>query len=184
MQRDLVERAMSGDHDAFSELARLSVGRLLVIARLILHDEPAAEDATQEALVAAWRDLSALRDPDRFDAWIHRLLARSCYREARRGRRRWAVEMEVRPSQTVEPDPAPHLADRDELERGFRRLDADQRSVIVLHYYLGLTLDEVGEALGIPPGTVRSRLHRATATMRAALDADARLPINNERRLA
>ena len=184
MRRDLIQRAMAGDHDAFSELTRGVIGRLYAAALLILRDEARAEDATQEALVAAWRDLSALRDPDRFDAWIHRLLARSCYREARRGRRRWAVEMEVRPSQTVEPDPAPHLADRDELERGFRRLDADQRSVIVLHYYLGLTLDEVGEALGIPPGTVRSRLHRATATMRAALDADARLPINNERRLA
>ena len=109
------------------------IGRLYAAALLILRDEARAEDATQEALVAAWRDLSALRDPDRFDAWIHRLLARSCYREARRGRRRWAVEMEVRPSRTVEPDPAPHLADRDELERGFRRLDADQRSVIVLH---------------------------------------------------
>ncbi len=184
MRRDLIQRAMAGDHDAFSELTRGVIGRLYAAALLILRDEARAEDATQEALVAAWRDLSALRDPDRFDAWIHRLLARSCYREARRGRRRWAVEMEVRPSQTVEPDPAPHLADRDELERGFRRLDADQRSVIVLHYYLGLTLDEVGEALGIPPGTVRSRLHRATAAMRAALDADARLPINNERRLA
>jgi len=184
MRRDLIQRAMAGDHDAFSELTRGVIGRLYAAALLILRDEARAEDATQEALVAAWRDLSALRDPDRFDAWIHRLLARSCYREARRGRRRWAVEMEVRPSTTVEPDHAPHLADRDELERGFRRLDADQRSVIVLHYYLGLTLDEVGEALGIPPGTVRSRLHRATATMRAALDADARLPINNERRLA
>ena len=174
MHRHLVERAMAGDHDAFAELARVRIGRLYAIAVLILRDPGRAEDATQEALVAAWRDLSALRDPDRFDAWIHRLLARSCYREARRGRRRWAVEMEVRPSTTVEPDHAPHLADRDELERGFRRLDADQRSVIVLHYYLGLTLDEVGEALGIPPGTVRSRLHRATAAMRAALDADAR----------
>jgi RNA polymerase sigma-70 factor (ECF subfamily) len=184
MRRDLIQRAMAGDHDAFSELTRGVIGRLYAAALLILRDEARAEDATQEALVAAWRDLSALRDPDRFDAWIHRLLARSCYREARRGRRRWAVEMEVRPSQAVEPDPAPHLADRDELERGFRRLDADQRSVIVLHYYLGLTLDEVGEALGIPPGTVRSRLHRATAAMRAALDADARVPINNERRLA
>jgi RNA polymerase sigma-70 factor (ECF subfamily) len=92
--------------------------------------------------------------------------------------------MEVRPARTAEPDPAPDFADRDELERGFLRLDVDQRSVLVMHYYLGLTLDEVAGALGVPPGTVRSRLHRATATMRAALDADARTPINKERRLA
>ncbi len=184
MQRDLVIRAMAGDHGAFSELARTSIGRLYAAARLILRDDQRAEDATQEALVAAWRDLSALRDPDRFDAWLHRLLVRACYREARRGRRRWAIEMEVRPSEGSEPDPALDVADRDQLERGFQRLDADQRTVIVLHYYLGLSLDEVADALGIPPGTVRSRLHRATQAMRAALDADTRAVDQNERRLA
>ena len=185
MQRDLVQRAMAGDHDAFSELARVSIGRLYATARLILRDDERAEDATQEALVAAWRDLSALRDPDRFDAWLHRLLVRACYREARRGRRRWAIEVEVDGHRVgIEPDPALDIADRDQLERGFRRLDADQRTVLVLHYYLGLSLDEAADALGIPPGTVRSRLHRATQAMRAALDADTRAPILNERRSA
>jgi RNA polymerase sigma-70 factor (ECF subfamily) len=183
MRRDLVERAMAGDHDAFADLARASIGRLFSAARLILRDDGRAEDATQEALVAAWRDLSALRDPDRFEAWLHRLLVRACYREAKRGRRRWAVEIEVRSLETTSPDPALDLADRDQLERGFRRLDADQRIVLVLHYYLGLTLDEAADALGIPPGTLRSRLHRATAAMRAALEADARSPLLNERRL-
>ena len=184
MQRDLVIRAMAGDHGAFSELTRVAIGRLYAAARLILRDDERAEDATQEALVAAWRDLSALRDPDRFDAWLHRLLVRACYREARRGRRRWAIEMEVRTTEGREPDPALDVADRDQLERGFRRLDADQRTVIVLHYYLGLSLDEAADALGIPPGTVRSRLHRATQALRAALDADARALTTNERRLA
>jgi RNA polymerase sigma-70 factor, ECF subfamily len=184
MQRDLVIRAMAGDHGAFSELTRVAIGRLYAAARLILRDDERAEDATQEALVAAWRDLAALRDPDRFDAWLHRLLVRACYREARRGRRRWAIEMEVRTTEGSEPDPALDVADRDQLERGFRRLDADQRTVIVLHYYLGLSLDEAADALGIPPGTVRSRLHRATQTLRAALDADARALTTNERRLA
>src|SRR5215510_14921402 len=124
MRQDLVRRAMAGDHGAFSELARASIGRLYATARLILHDEQRAEDATQEALVAAWRDLSALRDPDRFDAWLNRLLVRACYREARRGRRRWAIESQVRETTGVgvEPDPALDLADRDQLERGFRRL--------------------------------------------------------------
>ena len=184
MQRDLVERAMAGDHDAFSELARVSIGRLYAVARLILRDPHRAEDATQEALVVAWRDLSGLRDPDRFDAWLRRLLVRVCYREADRGRRRWAIETEIHETPGVGVDPALDLADRDELERGFRRLDLDQRTVIVLHYYLGLSLDEAAETLGVPPGTVRSRLHRATRALRAAIDADARPTTTNERRLA
>jgi len=184
MRRDLVERAMAGDHDAFSELARVSIGRLYAVARLILRDPQRAEDATQEALVAAWRDLSALRDPDRFDAWLHRLLVRACYREASRGRRSWRVEVKVREREGIVPDPAHDLADRDQLERGFRRLAPDQRAVIVLHHYLGLTLDETAEALGVPPGTARSRLHRATGALRAAIDADARPNPTNERRLA
>jgi RNA polymerase sigma-70 factor (ECF subfamily) len=184
MRRDLIQQAMAGDHDAYSELARGVIGRLYGAAMLILRDEERAQDATQEALVAAWRDLSALRDPDRFDAWIHRLLVRACYREARRSRRRWTVEMEVRPSRAVEPDPAPEFADRDQIERGFRRLGPDHRAVLVLHYYVGLSLDEVGDALGIPPGTVRSRLHRATTAMRAALDADTRPTTDIQGRLA
>jgi RNA polymerase sigma-70 factor (ECF subfamily) len=185
MRRDLVERAMAGDHDAFSELARGAIGRLYAAARLILRDDAGAEDATQEALVAAWRDLSALRDPDRFEAWLHRLLVRACHREARRGRRRWTIEAEVRPSRTAEPDPAIDLADRDELARGFTRLDPDQRTALVLHHYLGLTLDEVALAMAIPPGTARSRLHRAARAMRAAIEADARSTTTiNEGRLA
>ena len=183
MRRDLVERAMAGDHDAFSELARVSIGRLYATARLILRDDGRAEDATQEALVAAWRDLSALRDPDRFEAWLHRLIVRVCYREIRRGRHRWTIEVDVDGHETApDADPGFDIADRDQLERGFRRLDADQRMVLVLHYYLGLSLDEAAEALGVPPGTVRSRLNRATRAMRAALDADERPPILNERR--
>ena len=183
MERDLVIRAMAGDHDAFAALARVSIGRLFSAARLILRDDGRAEDATQEALVAAWRDLSALRNPDRFEAWLHRLLVRACFREARRGRRRWTIESEIRPLETAEPDLALDLADRDQLERGFRRLDADQRVILVMHYYLGLSLDEAADALGIPPGTVRSRLHRAMSAMRAALDADARTPLIHNGRL-
>jgi RNA polymerase sigma-70 factor (ECF subfamily) len=176
MHRDLVERAMAGDHEAFGELARLSIGRLYAAAHLILRDQGQAEDATQEALVAAWRDLSALRDPDRFDAWLRTLLVRACYREARRGRRtRIAATVPSIPSiQPAVPDRSADIADRDEVERGFRRLDPDQRAVIVMHFYLGLPLVEVAATLGIPEGTAKSRLHRATQAMRATLDADAR----------
>ena len=174
MDRDLVERAMAGDHDAFAELARVSIGRLFVVARLILRDEAAAEDATQEALVAAWRHIHGLRDADRFDAWLHRLLINACHREARRGGRRRAIEIHVETVEAPQPDPTLGLLDRDQLERGFRRLDTDQRAVLVMHYYLGFSLDDAAEVLAVPPGTVRSRLHRATRAMRAALDADAR----------
>jgi RNA polymerase sigma-70 factor (ECF subfamily) len=181
MQRDLVERAMAGDHDAFSELARVSVGRLYVVARLILRDDGRAEDVAQEALVTAWRRLQGLRDPDRFEAWLHRLLVHACYREARRDRRRGSIEIQVGAVGMPEASDATHLdlafADRDQLERGFRRLDVDQRSVLVMHYYLGFSLDEAAEVLGVPPGTVRSRLHRAIGAMRAALEADARTPM-------
>ena len=133
--------------------------------------------------LAAWRDLSALRDPDRFDGWLHRLLLRACYREASRGRRRWTVETEVREWDGMAPDPTADFADRDQLERGFRRLASEQRAVIVLHHYLGLSLDETADVLGVPHGTARSRLHRAMGALRAALEADARPTTTNERRL-
>jgi RNA polymerase sigma-70 factor (ECF subfamily) len=188
MQRDLVERAMAGDHDAFTELARVSIQRLFVIARLILRDDGRAEDATQEALVAAWTHLSGLRDPDRFEPWLRRLLVNACYSEARRGSKRRMLEVHLEPLAMSEAsdgvDMGIELAGRDQLERGFRRLSADQRTVLVLHYYLGLSLDEAAETLGLPPGTVRSRLNRSISAMRAALEADARSPLFNQGRPA
>ena len=188
MQRDLVERAMAGDRDAFSELARGSIGRLYAVARLILRDQGRAEDATQEALTAAWRRLPGLRDPDRFEAWLHRLLVNACHRETRRGRRRERIEIHVDPLAMPEASGAADLdidvAVRGQLERGFRRLDVDQRTVLVMHYYLGFSLDDAAEVLGVPPGTVRSRLHRAINAMRAALEADARAPLLNQGRSA
>jgi RNA polymerase sigma-70 factor, ECF subfamily len=177
MDRVLVERAMAGDHEAFSELTRLSVAKLYAVARLILRDNERAEDATQEALVTAWRRLATLRDPDRFEAWMRRLLVHACYREAAQARRRLHVEARVRPIPSPGPDPGAALADQDELERGFTRLSPEQRALIVLHFYLGLPTQETADVLGIPVGTVESRLSHATQQMRAALDADARLPL-------
>lgn len=183
MRRELVERAMAGDHDAFSELARVSIGRLYAVARLILRDPHRAEDATQEALVAAWRDLSALRDADRFEAWIHRLLVRACHREARNDRRRRSVEIRELPlDQRPGHDELPSLIDRDVLDRAFRRLGVEERAVIVLHYLEGFPLAAIADILGIPVGTVKSRLNRGTRTMRAAIDADDRVvPFDRER---
>jgi RNA polymerase sigma factor (sigma-70 family) len=175
MERELVEQAIRGDHEAFSELVRLSSRKLFAVATLILRDRTRAEDATQEALVAAWRDLSGLRDPDRFEAWLHRVLVRECYRVARKERRRIEVEGQIRPL-AESADPGHRLAARDELERGFARLPIDQRTVLVLHHYAGYSFPEIADTLGIPVGTAKSRVHRATSAMRAALTADARSP--------
>jgi RNA polymerase sigma-70 factor (ECF subfamily) len=182
MDRELVERAMDGDHAAFALLAGARIRRLLAIARLILRDQARAEDVTQEALVNAWTHLRGLRDPDRFDAWLKKLLVTGCYRESKRGRRRAAVELRLHQPEWIEAAPATGemasvLADRDALERGFRRLDIEQRSILVLHYFHGHSLDEIGEVLGLKPGTVRSKLHRAIQAMRAGMSADARSPL-------
>jgi RNA polymerase sigma factor (sigma-70 family) len=174
MHRDLVIRAMAGEHAAFSELVRIGLAQLYVTARLILRDSELAEDAVQEALIAAWRDLSGLRDPDRFEAWLRSLLVRSCYREARKDRRRRHIDALVIPSEGVLADPGTALADRDEVERAFRRLKPEQRALLVLHFFLGLPLSETAEALGLPLGTVKTRLYRTTTQMRAMLDAAAR----------
>jgi RNA polymerase sigma-70 factor (ECF subfamily) len=167
MQRDLVIRAMAGEHDAFSELVRVALAQLYVTARLILRDSELAEDAVQEALIAAWRDLSGLRD----------LLVRACYREARKVRRRRRITEMVRPADVVLPDAGSQLADRDQVERAFLSLAPEQRALLVLHFYQGLPLSETAEALGLPLGTVKTRLYRTTTQMRATLDAEARLPL-------
>jgi RNA polymerase sigma-70 factor, ECF subfamily len=184
MDRDLVERAMAGDREAFTELTRRSIGQLHAVARLILRDNERAEDATQEALVAAWRQLSALRDPDRFEAWLRRLLVRACYREAGKTRKQWTIASRIGQAATalapLGVDPGIAIADHDELERAFSRLTPDRRALIVLHFYLGLPLQETSEILGIPVGTVKSRLTRTTMQMRASLEADARLPLRGE----
>jgi RNA polymerase sigma-70 factor (ECF subfamily) len=175
MQQDLVVRAQGGDLDAFSELTADRTGRLYAAARLILRDDERAADAVQDALLQAWLDLRGLRDPERFDAWLHRLLVRACYRAAKRHRSREIVEIQVAAeASVVTPDAQRALAVRDQLERGFRRLSPEHRAVIVLRHYLGLSLAESAEVLGIPLGTMQSRLNRATQAMRAALEADDR----------
>ena len=173
VQSDVVEAARRGDHEAFEVLATAAGDRLFAIACLILRDRQRAEDAVQEALVNAWRELPRLRELDRFDAWLHRLLVNSCADQGRR-QRRWAAQVRVIHLEPRTDDSATSLADRDQLERGFRRLKPDQRVVVVLHYYVGLPVPEIAETLGVPAGTVKSRLHYATAALRAALEADAR----------
>jgi RNA polymerase sigma-70 factor (ECF subfamily) len=173
---ELIGRAQHGDEEAFASLAVAAGDRLHAVAHRILRDIDLAEDATQQALLAIWRDLPQLRDPARFDAWSYRLLVRACYAEARRTRR-WAPNLRILPAdEPTGTDDSSAVVDRDQLERGFRRLSIDHRAVVVLHHYLDMPLDEVAETLGIPVGTVRSRLHHAMRGLRAALDADARPP--------
>ena len=174
MDRERVEAAKRGDQEAYADLVRPRVDRLFATAYRILRDVDRAEDALQEALVIAWRDLSDLRDPDRFDAWMRRLLVNSCLVAAVRERRRIANLRALPVDGPAGPDQFLSVADRDQLERGFRRLSPDQRAILVLRHYSGLEPTEIADVLGIPAGTARSRLHHAYRAMRAVLEADER----------
>jgi RNA polymerase sigma-70 factor (ECF subfamily) len=173
MQVELVERARTGDHDAFSELASASFSRLYGAAKLILRDQDRAQDAVQEALLLAWRHVRAIRDPEAWDAWLYRLTVRACYRLARSTKRRDVVELHVEPDR----EPAGHdftgsLAERDRLGRELGRLPVDQRAVMVLHFYLDLPLTDAASILDIPVGTAKSRLHRGLEALRDAMSAE------------
>ena len=184
MHRVLVDRAKKGDVEAFDALARTVGDRCMAIACRILRDADLAEDAVQAALITAWRELRTLRDPDRFEPWLHRILTNECYAAARR-RRRW-----------IGRDPAPAgrsaLGDRRDPDRQrprpararLPRLTLEQRTVLVFHHYLGLPLTEIADRLGIPVGTVKSRLHHAITALRASLEADARTPTVSQENLA
>lgn len=182
---ELVVRARGGDKDAFSELAARSIGRLTAVARMILRDEYAAQDAVQDTFIEAWRSLPGLRDPDKFDAWARRLLVRACFKAIRRGKRVNAVEIRMSPGD--EPAVAGIEGDyhlHDQLERGLARIPAEQRAVVVLVYYLDLPLADAAQALGIPIGTTKSRLNRATSALRAVIEADNREPSRRSERIA
>jgi RNA polymerase sigma factor (sigma-70 family) len=175
--RELVIRARGGDRDAFSELVARSIGRLTAVARMILRDEYAAQDAVQEACIEAWRSIPGLRDPDRFDAWLRRVLMRACFTAIRRKRRVFTVEAQLTPAD--EPAIAGlegRLDVHDQLERGLARLTPELRAVVVLVYYLDLPYAQAAEAMGVPVGTMKSRLNRATQALRAELEADDRVP--------
>ena len=174
MDTDLVILAQHGDKGAFGLIAAGVADRFLAVSRRILRDIDLAEDATQQALLAIWQDLPGLRDPARFDAWSYRLLVRACYAEGRK-HRRWAPNLRVIPiNEPIAVDAMSSVIDREQLERGFRRLSFDHRAVVVLYHYLEMPLDAIAETLDIPVGTAHSRLHHAMRGLRAALDADTR----------
>ena len=171
-QQDLVVQAATGDREAFASLAASHVDGCYALAYRILRDPHRAQDACQQALLGAWRDLPTLRDPERFDAWLHRLVVHACYAEAR-GTRRWnSARVRVLPLNDVDPDPASSVADRQLLEDAFGRLSPEHRAVVVLHHHLGYPLTEIAATLGVPVGTARSRLHYAVRQLRTVLDAD------------
>jgi RNA polymerase sigma-70 factor, ECF subfamily len=173
MDRDLVERAMRGDEEAFDAIVGILGDSLHSVARRILRDTNLAQDATQQALLDAWRNLRTLKDPDRFEAWTYRLLVNACYAEGRRERRhRGNLRLLAHDEQSE--DASSRLAIHEQLDRGFRGLSVEHRTVVVLVHYLGLTPAEAADRMGTPAGTARSRLHYALQQMRSALEADAR----------
>jgi RNA polymerase sigma-70 factor (ECF subfamily) len=182
MSRELVERAMHGDADAFGVLAARTIDRMAGTAGLVLRDRDAADDAVQEALVRAWRDLPGLRDPDRFEAWLYRIVVRACHDQLRRRRRERLSHRDAVASRAVAADAFRSVADRDELTTALHRLSQQQRTTVVLHYYVGLSHRQVAQVLGEPVGTVKARLSRSLDYLQAALAADARLEVHEEGR--
>ena len=181
MDRTLIEAARSGDEEAFASIARSSADRLFAVAHRILRDVGRAEDAVQQTLVTAWRQLPELREVDRFEAWIHRILVHACYAEAKR-ERRWSANVRLLSVDgPATPDTTLSVTTRDALDRAFRRLPPEQCAVFVLHYYLDWPLAEIAGSLGVPLGTVKSRMHYATTGLRAALEADARMSTSASR---
>jgi RNA polymerase sigma-70 factor (ECF subfamily) len=184
-KRDLVIRARAGDHAAFTVLAGEAIGRMETTAWMIVRDRQRAQDAVQDALLSAWLDIRGVRDPDRFDTWLNRLLVRACYKLARRDRRRRLIEVTLLPVHDRAVYDRERAVDaRDELERAFVKLTPQERAVLVTHFYLGLADAEAADALGIALGTLKSRLSRAKQAMRVALEADARAAELGGRRLA
>jgi RNA polymerase sigma-70 factor (ECF subfamily) len=181
---ELVDQVKRGDREAFDALARLTGDRCMAIAFRILRDFDLADDAVQSALLTAWREIRTLRDPQLFEPWLHRILTNACYAEARRRRRR-SEAIRLLPAEPVHgPDEYLNVEHRDELERAFRRLTVEQRAVLVFHHYLGLALPEVAVRIGIPVGTVKSRMHHAKRALRASLEAEARTTAASKERLA
>jgi RNA polymerase sigma-70 factor (ECF subfamily) len=173
VSRTLVERAQRGDREAYERLARESARRLFVVASRILRDTDAAEDAVQQTLISIWRDLRSLRDPDRFEAWTYRILVRYCRAEGRRHRRMRVELVDISDSIAASDDSISAVAVRDEIGRAFDSLSQDHRTVVVLHHMLGMPLGEIAGILGVPYGTVGSRLHHATRILRMALGSSA-----------
>jgi len=175
-----VELARQGDRVAFGELAITLGDRLHAVAHRILRDRDLAADVAQQALVKIWLELPRLRDADLFDGWSYRVLLNTCRDEMRR-RRGLSGDVDLLENDAWLPDASIPVADRDQLDRAFLRLTLDQRSAVILHYYLDYSLTEIATIVDVPVGTVRSRLHYARRALRSAIEADRRPAMNGGR---
>src|SRR5688572_8793703 len=177
MRTALVQRARDGDEGAFTELVDLDGDRCFAIAYRILRDVDRAKDAVQQAYLLAWRELSRLRDPERYEVWLYRLLVNACYEEHRR-HRRWSTRVRVLPMEgPAAPDPIVSIDDREALERAFEQLTPEHRAVFVMHHHAGLPLTAIAEVVGVPIGTVKSRLHHSIRNLRTALESQAEVAL-------
>ncbi len=165
---ELVGRYAATD-EAFAALTRQHVDGAYRLAWAILRDSADADDATQDAFAIAWRKRSSLREPDRFDAWFGRILVNVCRERLRSPSRGRVRPLEHAPEPTV-GDSSSSVSDRDAICRALDRLDVDHRIVVVLRYWADLPVDDIGSRLGIPAGTVKSRLHNALRSMRPRLE--------------
>jgi len=168
MADDVVKIAVDGSEEAFRRLSTRHVQSAYRLAWAILGNDSDAEDATQDAFTSAWRQRRTLRNPERFDAWFGRILVNSCrdrLRRRSRTRRLFGGEPDG-----VSPDHASSSLDRDELYGAVTALDPDQRIVVMLRFWQDLTVDEIADRLDVPAGTVKSRLHRSMARLRAVLE--------------
>jgi RNA polymerase sigma-70 factor (ECF subfamily) len=182
MDHELVAQAQQGDQQAFESLTLAHHTRLFRVAHGILRDRHLAEDATQQAFLDIWRYIRRLRDPAKFNGWSYRLLVHACYAESRRSKTGPGSVEALTQDIAAPVDEYRPVADRDQLERAFGLLSLDHRAVIVLRHLLGMTPDEIADALDISREAVYSRLRRAVPALRAALEADTRTPIQTSTR--
>ena len=166
---ELVEASRRGDRTAFAELVEPELAGAIGAARILARSSADAADAVQEALLSAWRGLDGLREPESFPAWFRRHVTRAAMRAAKHPR---VVELD--PDVVAAPDDLERRLARRQLGRAFDRLDEKDRLILTLHHFWGLPVAETAEHLGIPVGTVKSRVHHATTRLRAAFDAEDR----------
>ena len=155
--------------DVFAALTPHHLDRAYRLAWAILGNDEEAQDATQDALTVAWRQRRSLRDPDNLEAWLGRILVNTC-RDRLRSRARRPIQSLDLGSLPSVPDGSQAAASRDELGRALASLNPDQRIVIVLRFWADLTVEDIADRLGVPAGTVKSRLHNSLRALRSSLE--------------
>ena len=168
----VVRAAMGGDVGAFEMLIAARIERSHRLAQAVLGSALDAGDATQEAWLAAWRQLPRLRDPERFDAWLDHIVVNACRMQTRGRRRLREISLPDGFDRQVDGPGPDQLAERHLLEVAFGRLDIDQRTILVLHHLEQRSVADIAEVLHIPVGTAKSRLHAARAALERALEAE------------